>query len=130
MLQNTLCVGHWPHGMVPYDTPDDSDASMHWLDVPHCWLLAHGVYASTATAHWHCWRIVLQAKRTSPSNFGVGHASHMIGVAQSLSGQQVLPLWQENRLLWPSEVCALAQHGVGAIAVAARLSSAGLLNRE
>lgn len=52
-----------------------------------------------------------------------------MGVAQPLSGQHVLPLWHEKRLLSPSESCALAQHSDGSIEVSARLASAGFLAR-
>ena len=125
MVQKTFCVTQLAHGIVPYDTLDDSDASMHWLDPPHCWLAVHGVYASRGTEHWHACCSVLHPYLASPANAGVGHWSHTIGVAHSLSGQQVLPLWHENKLLWPSEVCALAQHSVAPIEVAARFASAG-----
>ena len=60
-MQYTLCVWHWPHGSVPYDVPEARDASVHWLDAPHCPLLVHGVRVWMATAHWHCCVRVLQA---------------------------------------------------------------------
>ena len=40
-VQYTLWVWHCPHGIVPYDVPDVSDAREHWLDAPHCTLLVH-----------------------------------------------------------------------------------------
>ena len=50
-----------------------------------------------------------------------------MGVSQALSGQQVLPLWQEKRLLSPSESCALAQHSDGLMVVSARFARAGFV---
>ena len=50
-----------------------------------------------------------------------------MGVSQALSGQQVLPVWQEKRLLSPSESCALAQHSVGTMVVSARFATAGFV---
>ena len=39
----------------------------------------------------------------------------------------MLPVWQEKRLLSPSESCALAQHSVGTMVVSARFATAGFV---